>query len=74
MINSAVLFRREYAARQFLNLYSFLLKVIISSVGEVMFLMITGLAFSASAIINNDEESKELVLVRNTMESTMLEK
>lgn len=60
VINSAVLFRREYAARQFLNLYSFPLKVIMCSMGDAMFLMITGLAFSASAITSNHEESKEL--------------
>src|SRR5436190_23975453 len=69
VINSAAWFKGEYAAQQFLYLYSFSFKVTMCALGSAMFLTITGLAFSASAIINNEEESKELVLVTSTMES-----
>ena len=74
VINSAALLKAEYAAQQFLYLYSFSLKAIMGGLGDLMFLTIRGVAFSASAIINNEEESKELELVTTVMENTMLDK
>jgi hypothetical protein len=71
VINSAAWLTGEYAAQQFLYLYSFSFRVTMCGSVSTMFLTITGFAFSASAIINNEEESKELELVTSAVESTM---
>lgn len=64
--NNAVLLTEEYAAQQYLLLYSFSVKVMGCILEDLMSLMISGVELFASATINKEVESKELPSVIKT--------